>query len=179
VHAVVTSRHWLAALVFACTAAGAAGAAAEAPIKAWGDKPTPPLATTALDGKAIDLGRLRGRVVLVNFWATWCEPCKDELPALVKLKDELAGRPFELLTVNYGEFPDRINQYLARSGIKLPVLLDTQNEVSKQWKVGGLPMSFLVDARGRVRYYVFGERAWNEGEPRELVEKLLSEVPRA
>jgi len=118
-------------------------------------------------------------VVLVNFWATWCEPCKEELPALVKLKEQLAGQPFELVTVNYGEFPDKINQYLARSGMKLPVLLDTQNEVSKQWKVGGLPMTFLVDAQGRVRYYVFGEREWNEGEPRRLVEQLLAEAPRA
>lgn len=167
---------WLAAFAFAFAATGAG---AEPAIKTWGDKPTPPLATTALDGKPVDLKDLRGRVVLVNFWATWCEPCKDELPALLKLKGELAGRPFELVTVNYGEFPDKINQYLARAGIRLPVLLDTQNEVSKQWKVGGLPMTFLVDASGRVRYYVFGERAWNEGEPRQLVEKLLSEVPRA
>jgi thiol-disulfide isomerase/thioredoxin len=173
---VASTRHWPAALAFALATTVVA---AQPAIKTWGDKPTPALATTALDGRPVDLKDLRGRVVLVNFWATWCEPCKDELPALVKLKDQLAGRPFELVTVNYGEFPDRINQYLARAGIKLPVLLDTQNEVSKQWKVGGLPMTFLVDAHGRVRYFVFGERAWNEGEPRELVEKLLSEVPRA
>ena len=169
-------RHSLAALAIACAATIAA---AEPAIKAWGDKPTPQLATTWLDGKPVDLKDLRGRVVLVNFWATWCEPCKDELPALLKLKEQMAGRPFELLTVNYGEFPDKINQYLARSGIKLPVVLDTQNEVSKEWKVGGLPMTFLVDARGRVRYYVFGERTWNEGEPRKLVEKLLAEAPHA
>ena len=170
------SRRWLAAFAVACSATLAA---AEPSIKPWGDKPTPALATTWLDGKPIDLKELRGRVVLVNFWATWCEPCKEELPALLKLKEQLAGRPFELVTVNYGEFPDKINQFLARSGIKLPVLLDTQNEVSKEWKVGGLPMTFLVDARGRVRYYVFGERAWNEGEARQLVEKLLAEAPHA
>ena len=170
------SRRWLAALAIACSATLAA---AEPAIKPWGDKPTPPLATTWLDGKPIDLKELRGRVVLVNFWATWCEPCKEELPALLKLKEQLAGRPFELVTVNYGEFPDKINQFLARSGIQLPVLLDTQNEVSREWKVGGLPMTFLVDAHGRVRYYVFGERTWNEGEPRQLVEKLLAEAPHA
>ncbi|HEX4780610.1 MAG TPA: TlpA family protein disulfide reductase, partial [Usitatibacter sp.] len=62
---------------------------------------------------------------------------------------------------------------------RLPVFLDTQNEISREWKVGGLPMTFLVDARGRVRYYVFGERAWNENESLEVVEKLLAEVPRA
>jgi len=163
----------------ALAAAMGCAAADEPPLKPWGGKPTPPLATTSLEGHPVDLKDLHGRVVLVNFWATWCEPCKDELPALVKLKERLAGRPFELVTVNYGEFPDRINQYLARSGIRLPVLMDTQNEISKQWKVGGLPMTFLVDARGRVRYYVFGERAWNEGESVELVEKLLAEVPRA
>jgi len=173
---VAAPHRWLAGFAIALAATAAA---AEPPIKPWGDKPTPALATTWLDGKPIDLKDLRGRVVLVNFWATWCEPCKEELPALVKLKEQLAGQPFELVTVNYGEFPDKINQYLARSGMKLPVLLDTQNEVSKQWKVGGLPMTFLVDAQGRVRYYVFGEREWNEGEPRRLVEQLLAEAPRA
>ncbi|HEX4780700.1 MAG TPA: TlpA disulfide reductase family protein, partial [Usitatibacter sp.] len=110
--------------LLAVAAALGCAAAEEPALKAWGDKPTPPLATRTVDGRPVDLKDLRGRVVLVNFWATWCEPCKDELPSLVKLKEQLAGRPFELVTVNYGEFPDRINQYLARSGIRLPVFLD-------------------------------------------------------
>jgi len=175
------ARAWAQRFAGVALAAGAlACAAAEQPaLKAWGGKPTPELATRTVEGNPVDLKDLRGRVVLVNFWATWCEPCKDELPSLVKLKEQLAGRPFELVTVNYGEFPDRINQYLARSGIRLPVLLDTQNEISREWNVGGLPMTFLVDARGRVRYYVFGERAWNESESVEVLEKLLAEVPRA
>ena len=164
----------LRAVGAAAIAAAMTAAAAEADLKAWsGD--TPRLEAKDLDGKAVDLKSLKGRVVVVNFWATWCEPCRDELPALLHLKQKLAGKPFDLLTVNYGESPEKIAQYLQRQKLAPPVLLDRDMEIAKDWKVGGLPMTFVVDAKGRVRYWVFGERAWNEGESLALVERLLGE----
>jgi thiol-disulfide isomerase/thioredoxin len=166
----------VAAMAFA---AAASTASAEADIKPWKGKATPRLAGTGLDGRNLDLRELRGRVVIVNFWATWCDPCKEEMPSLERLKAKLAGRPFEVLAVNYGEFPEKITSYLKKEGITLPVLLDTQKDAAKVWKVGGLPMTFVVDARGRVRYWVFGERDWGEGGSLALVEKLLAEIPRA
>jgi peroxiredoxin len=84
-----------------------------------------------------------------------------------------------VLTVNYGEFPQKISQFLEREGIVLPVLLDTQKEAAKAWGVGGLPMTFIVDAKGRVRFWVYGERDWSDAASVRMTEKLLAEAPRA
>jgi len=114
--------------------------------------------------------------VVVNFWATWCEPCRAEMPSLQRLQARMQGGPLRVLTVNYGEFPPRIEPFLEREKIELPVLLDTQKDVAREWNAGGLPITFLVDAQGKVRYWVFGERAWDEGEPLRLVETLVAEA---
>ena len=157
-----------------------AGAAlAESDIKPWKGKATLPLSRSGLDGKVVDLKAMQGRELVVNFWATWCEPCRDEMPSLQRLRAKLAGKPFEVITVNFGESAEKIAQFLDKENVTLPVLLDTQKETAQEWGVGGLPMTFLVDARGRVRYSVFGERDWSEGPSLALVEKLIAEAPRA
>ena len=164
----------LAALVLA-----AGAALAESDIKPWKGKATLPLARTDIEGKAVDLKAMHGRVLVVNFWATWCVPCRDEMPSLQRLRARLAGKPFEVITVNFGESAEKIAQFLDKENVTLPVLLDTQKETAKDWGVGGLPMTFLVDARGRVRYSVFGERDWSEGPSLALVERLVAEAPDA
>jgi thiol-disulfide isomerase/thioredoxin len=158
----------------------AAGAAlAEADIKPWKGKATLPLARNDLEGRAVDLKGLQGRVLVVNFWATWCEPCRDEMPSLQRLREKLDGKPFDVLTVNYGESREKVSQFLGKEKIALPVLLDPEKESAREWGVGGLPMTFLIDATGRVRYSVFGECDWSEGPSVALVEKLLAEAPHA
>src|SRR5258708_8569540 len=166
----------IAAVAFAAAALGAYG---EADLKPWKGKATPPLAGADLGGRNIDLEEMRGRGVVVNCWATWCDACKAEMPSLQRLRESLAGRPVEVLTVNYGEFPQKITQFLERERITLPVLLDTQKETAAAWGVGGLPMTFLIDARGRVRFSVYGERDWIRADSMRVVEQLLAEVPRA
>jgi thiol-disulfide isomerase/thioredoxin len=157
-----------------------AGAAlAESDIKPWRGKATLPLVGNDTEGRAVDLKAMQGRVLVVNFWATWCEPCRDEMPSLQRLRVKLAGKPFEVITVNFGESAEKIAQFLGKENVSLRVLLDTQKESAKDWGVGGLPMTFLVDATGRVRYSVFGERDWSEGPSLALVEKLVAEVPGA
>jgi thiol-disulfide isomerase/thioredoxin len=130
-------------------------------------------------GNALDLSDLRGRVVIVNFWATWCVPCKDELPSLQRLREKMAGKPVEVLTVNYGEMPERVRPFLEKEGLALRVLLDREKDAGRDWRVGGLPMTFVVDAKGRARYSAFGELDWSTGEPLKRVEQLLAEAPRA
>jgi thiol-disulfide isomerase/thioredoxin len=157
----------------------ATAAAAETQIKPWTLAAPPTLALTDLKGRRSDLAELRGRVVVVNFWATWCVPCKDELPSLQRLRDKLAGKPLEVITVNYGEFPERARAFVEKEGLALTVLLDTQKDAARAWSVGGLPMTFVVDASGRARYRAFGELDWSSGEALTLVEKLVAEAPRA
>lgn len=126
--------------------------------------------------RLVDLKSLKGRVVLVNFWATWCDPCREEMPSFQRLRDKLRGRPFEVLTVNYGEGATRIRYFLERNHITLPVLLDPDKESAAAWHAGGLPMTFLVDATGRVRYSAFGECDWSSGEALRTVEDLVAEA---
>jgi thiol-disulfide isomerase/thioredoxin len=168
-----------AARLLVAAALAAAVAHADAEIKPWKGKGTPALAGADVEGRAIDLNEMQGRVVLVNFWATWCEPCKAEMPSLQRLRANSTGKPLEVLTVNYGEFPQKISQFLERERIALPVLLDTQKDAATNWGVGGLPMTFILDARGRVRFSVYGERDWNDAASVRLIDQLLAEVPRA
>ena len=158
---------------------GAAAVHASAVIKPWTGKATPPLARPDLAGNVVDLKQLRGKVVVINFWATWCEPCTAEMPSLERLRARFQGRPLEVLAVNYGEGLPRIQGFLAKQGINLPVLLDPEKEAAAAWKAGGLPITFLVDASGRVRHYAFGERDWSDEETVALVENLLAARPGA
>jgi thiol-disulfide isomerase/thioredoxin len=157
-------------------AALATAAAAQGDVKTWTGKATPRLSGTDLQGRKLDLKDYRGRVVVLNFWATWCGPCKDELPSLQRLRDKLDAKRFEVLTVNYGESAARVGPYVEQERLSLPVLLDTQKDIAKEWKVGGLPMTYVIDAKGRARYSVFGERDWSVGDSLRLVEKLIGEA---
>jgi thiol-disulfide isomerase/thioredoxin len=171
--------HALRPLAVVVAIAMTTASAASVELRAWSDKPTPPLARADLAGKRVDLNDLRGRVVVVNFWATWCEPCREEMPSLGRLQEKLKGKPFTVLAVNYGESSARVADFVRKEGWSVPVLLDPDKETAGAWGAKGLPMTFLVDARGRVRYYAFGERDWSEGESLRAVEKLLAEAPRA
>lgn len=168
-----------ARLLMLVLAAASLDAAAEAQLRAWDGAPRLPLAGAALDGGTIDLKGLQGRVVLVNFWATWCEPCRDEMPAIARLQEKLKGQPFDVLAVNYGESRERIAEFVRREGISLRVVLDPNKQAADAWKAKGLPMTFLVGADGRVRYWAFGEKDWSRGEALALVEKLVAEAPHA
>jgi thiol-disulfide isomerase/thioredoxin len=163
-----------AAFAFVATAA-----VADAELKTWKAGATPKLAGVDVHGKPFDLERLLGRVVVVNFWATWCEPCRDELPSLERLQRARAGKPFVVVTVNFGEQPERIKSFLEREFVDLPVVLDRDKEAAGRWKAGGLPMTFIVDARGSLRYQVIGERKWDDSGSLAVVDKLLAEAPRA
>jgi cytochrome c biogenesis protein CcmG, thiol:disulfide interchange protein DsbE len=152
--------------------------AASAEIKPWSGPATLPLVLQGIDGRKVDLAALRGRVVLINFWATWCEPCRDEMPSLERLRTRLQGRPFELVTVNFGESGASVVRFLGKLRLSLPVLLDPEKKAAEEWKVRGLPMTFLVDARGTVRFWTFGEHDWSEGAALQAVETLVAEAGR-
>ena len=114
--------------------------------------------------------------MLVNFWATWCEPCRAEMPSIHRLGEKLRGQPFEVVTVNFGEGSEKIRTFMAGIDPAMAVVLDPDKETAQAWGAGGLPMTFLIDAAGRVRYSAFGESDWAAGEPLRVVESLVKEA---
>lgn len=139
----------------------------------WKDTTAPALALNDLGGTPRTLADYRGRILLLNFWATWCEPCRDELASIGKLREQVAGKPFVVLLVNYGEARARVADFVKRESIVFPILLDPNQDASKAWRVRVLPSSFLVGPDGRVRYSVIGEIDWAQADAVEIVRSLL------
>ncbi len=139
-----------------------------------------PVASMAPDFTLRALGRantrlqeLRGRVVMVNFWATWCGPCKQEMPHLVRLHDKYSRSGFVLLGVNVDEDPRNAAAVAAKLGITFPVLLDTDKQVSNLYDLQAMPSTYLIDRDGRVRHlhrgYVSGYEEVYDKQIRELL----------
>jgi thiol-disulfide isomerase/thioredoxin len=139
----------------------------------WSRPDTPPLILKDLDGRTHTLADYRGKVVLLNFWATWCEPCRDEMPSLRTLRERLRGQPFEILTVNYGESATRAREFLERERLDLRVLLDPNQEAARAWRIRVLPGSVLVGPDGRARAAVIGEIDWASEDAVKAVRALL------
>lgn len=147
--------------------------AAAADLKPWSGGPTPELALADLAGKEHRLADYRGSVVLVNFWATWCVPCREEMPSIDKLRSSLKGKPFEVLAVNLAEPLSRIEKFAAAVPVGFPLLRDADGTVSKAWKAKLLPASFLIGRDGRIRYVAYGELDWSSDAVRARVAELL------
>ena len=161
------SRITYALLVCAATTVGATE------LKPWSAGQPDSFELVDLDGRQHRLADYRGKVVLINFWATWCEPCRDEIPAMEKLKEKFAGRPFVILGINADEPEARIRKFLSLLPVSFPVLLDQGAKTAKSWRVRVLPASFVVDPEGNVRYSVIGELDWSAREVADRVARLL------
>jgi thiol-disulfide isomerase/thioredoxin len=153
-----------------CLFAGAAGAA---DLKLWTGGPPPALALKDLNGGQHRLADYRGRVVLINFWATWCGPCRDEMPSIQRLKDKLAGKPFAVLAVNLDEPESRIQKFLSQMKLDFTILLDPGRSAAKAWNARILPASFIIGADGRVRYSLVGEINWDNEHVVARISELL------
>ena len=130
-------------------------------LKPWTGGATPALALRDAGGNGVSLADYRGKVLLVNFWATWCEPCREEMPSLERLQAQLAGKPFAILAVNIGESESRVANFLERVNVGLKVLFDKDTRAARQWKVRVLPATFVVGPRGEIRYWQAGEAQWD------------------
>lgn len=129
-----------------------------------------------LDGKTHRLSDYRGKVVLVNFWATWCPPCRREMPSMERLSQRLKDQGFVVLAINQQEDPDKV--FVFTSQLKpeptFPLLSDRNSAVANAWGVQGLPTSFLVDKRGRVAYRAMGGREFDHPEITRVIQRLLT-----
>jgi len=160
-------------LAFLCALCGAAPSRAAGDLRSWSGGPTPALELTELGGASHRLADYRGKVVLINFWATWCGPCREEMPSIGELKKKLAGRPFAVLAVNVDEPEPRVRNFLTQLPLDFAVLMDPEKRATRDWKVRILPASFLVGRDGRVRYVVTGELDWANEHVVGLISELL------
>ena len=135
--------------------------------------PAPPLALADLDGAPRDLAAHRGEVVLVNFWATWCPPCVEEIPSLDRLHARLHPRGFRVLAVDVGEDAATIRRFLRDRPVGFPVLLDPDGAAFKAWKAYAFPTSLLLDRSHTIRYAVYGAFDWDTEEVVRTIERLL------
>jgi len=142
-------------------------------LKPWSGDSPPPLALTDLDGKSHKLSDYRGKVVVINFWATWCGPCVKEMPDFEKLAGKLSDEDFALVTVNFGEKADRIRPFLKKIEVDVPVLLDPDMGTSKAWVKAGLPTTYIIDANQNIRYQVLGALEWASPEVEAKIRELL------
>ncbi len=114
-------------------------------------KPAPDFTLTSLDGKKVTLSQLKGKPVLINFWATWCPPCRLEMPALQTVYQEASAKGFTLLMVNQQEDSTTVQNFLKQNNYSLPVVLDLNGQVSDMYQVTGIPTSVFIDSQGVVR----------------------------
>lgn len=135
--------------------------------------PTPALKLSGLDGKPLDLANLRGKVVVLNFWATWCPPCVEEIPSLERLYKRMKSKGVEVVSVDVGEEADTVEKFLVDKPVGFPVLLDPQAKVFTEWKSYAFPTTFVLDQEQVIRYAVFGAFEWDSEEVIRTLETLL------
>ena len=141
---------------------------------AAGAEPAPEVEVTTLDGKPLKVSELRGQVVLLNFWATWCVPCRSEIPSLNDMQRDLAGRGFKVLGVTTYDSADLIRDY--QKDVKQEYTVATGDDsVATKYAVGTLPTTFIIDRQGRIRHKIIGERSRAQFEA--LITPLLDEPP--
>ncbi|MBC7236555.1 MAG: redoxin domain-containing protein [Chloroflexi bacterium] len=128
-------------------------------------------ALQTVTGETIALSDLRGKVVMLNFWASWCGPCQIEIPHMIKLYDEFHAQGFEILAVNLREDPARVSSFVQRLGMDFPVVLDTDGRVGAAFFVRAIPTSFFLDKEGTIQFVHQG--TLSEQMLRSYIERLL------
>jgi thiol-disulfide isomerase/thioredoxin len=157
-------------------AAGSAPAAGGAMTAVSGTPPAPPLALPDVDGKPMDLATYRGRLALVNFWATWCPPCRREFPSLGRVQKLFKPTDLAVLAVNVGEDAETIFSFTGHTDVA--ILLDRDSAAMGRWPVRGLPTTFIVDKQGRLALRAVGGRDFDDPAIVAAVRGLLKNEPK-
>lgn len=130
----------------------------------------------AINNRPLLSSELKGKVLFINFWASWCQPCREEMPSIEKLfKHFLDKQDFLMLTILYRDDPQRAISYLKQNGLNLPVLIDKDENTAKSYGVTGVPETYIVDKKGVVREKVIGPYQWDSPQVLTLISNLLTE----
>ncbi|MDW7772494.1 MAG: TlpA disulfide reductase family protein [Desulfobulbaceae bacterium] len=133
----------------------------EGPIVATVGNPAPDFTLVDRTGKEWTLSELKGRVVFINFWATWCPPCREEMPSMQSLYSQLPGDKFIMLAILNRDAPSLADLFVKKLGITMPVLDDQSNAVGSQYGLTGLPETYIIDKQGIVREKFIGPAQWD------------------
>ena len=131
------------------------------PLRPWSGGLPPNLVLKTLDGKEMSLASFRGRTVVINFWATWCQPCVAEMPALQRMRERLSPEGVEVIAVNLKESAAQIAPFVEQLGLTFPVVRDADGAASRAWRVNVFPTSFVVGPDQRIAWFVRGEVDWD------------------
>lgn len=132
--------------------------------------PAPSFTLKDMDGNIHKLADYRGQVTVANFWATWCPPCREEMPSMERAWKQLKKENIAMLAINVGEDADTIFTFTADYPVSFPLLMDQDSSVINEWPVRGLPTTFVLDKQGRIVYRVIGGREWDHPQ---LIEMLI------
>jgi thiol-disulfide isomerase/thioredoxin len=135
----------------------------------------PQLKLADMDGNSQDLQDYRGQWVFVHFWASWCGPCRREIPAIQDFVQKMAGKDIGIMIINTAESEDTVLEFLFATAPELNSLLDRDGLATEAWKPRGLPATYLVDPQGVVRYQALGGRPWNTPTYLQFIESLLKQ----
>lgn len=137
-------------------------------------RPAPALVLDTIDGESWDISHRRGHWLFVHFWATWCGPCRREMPTIQKLMETLQDDHLEFVMVNTAETEDEVFSFLGIVAPDVVPLMDTDGLVTETWQPRGLPATFLVDPDGRIRYLALGGREWNTPPYRDFLRRIIA-----
>ncbi len=121
------------------------------------------------------IDNLKGKFVVLNFWATWCPPCRLEMPSMEKLYQEFKGQGLEVVAINFMEQEEPVLEFLKENGFTFTVLMDKKGEIAREYGVHGLPVTYLMDRNGRLMARSMGYKDWYKPETRELISTLLKD----
>jgi thiol-disulfide isomerase/thioredoxin len=171
-------RHIMFRTMLVVMAMYSAGAVADAPPKGiivLDPKPAPQLKLNNMDGEPFDLADIRGRWVFVHFWASWCGPCRKEMPTIQTMAERMADSGLEIVIVNTAETDDTVFSFMGIVAPDLTPLMDYDGLVTEAWQPRGLPSTYLVDPKGQLRYLALGGRPWDKAEYIQFLQRAVAD----
>jgi Thiol-disulfide isomerase and thioredoxins len=156
---------------------GSALAGVNAPLTALAPRPpAPDFTLPSVAGTTYSLKQFRGTVVLVNFWATWCPPCRAEMPSIERLHQSFKNNDLQILALDQGETQSVVFSYLGQltPSPTFPILLDRHSKVADAFHVAGIPTTFLIDKKGRIAYKAVGGRNYTDPDVRSIIHRLIA-----